>query len=400
MTHSFQQLEDDHGVCARMCARMNHKFSLNYDQILVKNGDSVAEECRGMVIRANDLDICPSAGDAWKDVVVGEVDIIAWPMNRFYNHGQDCGATVDWSDSNLRVYEKLDGTMIVMYWDEHYKQWLTGTRSVPEADLPICKDHISIGNTTFSGLFWTALEKTYDSLCGDVYDFCGWLSTSFDKDVTYVFELTSQFNRIVVQYNVTRATLLAARGVKTGIEIPIESINIPFIQKAASWSIKEPVALATFIDSADPAKLEGAVVCDSHFRRLKIKNKAWVMSSRAKNMVMVSPRNALEYIILGKLDDVIPLVEKDIGDKLLRMQYEFLKYCKSIDANFAEWAAEAAGSRKRFAELVMIDRAWGAPYFNLWEKKATDARSLITKMANDGKLSSSSLDIILSKFDH
>lgn len=53
LTHSFRQLEEEHGVCTRPNATFD-KFSLNYDQLLVKNGDPIAEQCRGLVIRPCD----------------------------------------------------------------------------------------------------------------------------------------------------------------------------------------------------------------------------------------------------------------------------------------------------------------------------------------------------------
>lgn len=396
-THSFQQLEDEHGVCVRF-SNDGTKFSANYDQILAKNGDPLTEQCRGMVLRPTQFDKS-TFGEAWKDAPVGDVEVLAWPMNRFYNHGDPAAADVDWSDPGLRVYEKLDGTMIVLYWDPLYVRWCAATRSVSNADFPIFAGHMEIGDATFSDLFLRALVETRKANSDDVT----WEVDGFDKvvhlnkEVTYVFELTSQFNRIVVKYDAPRATLLAARVTKEGFELPIEDLRLQHVQRPKTWELKDPTALAAFIDSADPAVLEGAVVCDSQFRRLKVKNKAWVMSSRAKEMVSSSPRTALECIILEKLDDVIPLVEKDIADKMLAMQDEFLSWCRRTDARFDEFKVEAAGSRKRFAEQVMLSGDWTAPYFQLWENRAPDTLSWVKMTSASGKLHSTSLDIILSK---
>jgi len=396
-THSFQNLEDEHGVCARPNAK-GDKFSLNYDQILVKNGDPIAEQCRGMVIRTK-LFNASTYGEVWKQHQVGDVDVIAWPMNRFYNHGQDCSADVDWSDPGLRVYEKLDGTMIVMYWDADDKRWHAATRSVPEADLPVRKDHMQIGDTTFSGLFWTALEKTYDANVGDVYDFESWFDAHFDKSHTYIFELTTPFNRVVVKYDTMKATLLASRHTSSGVEKSIEHIDIPHIDRPLSWSLREPNQLVSFINSADPAKLEGAVVVDSKFNRLKIKNKAWVLSSKAKDLVTCSRRSAILAIIENKIDDVMPLVEPDIRAELESMQVGVREYFKSIDRNFTEFKAGAASDRKSFAFQVMTSGDWTAPYFKLWEGKAPTALQWAQQQAEDKKLSDSSLDVILGKLN-
>jgi hypothetical protein len=400
-TKSFQQLEDEHGVCARPNSTFD-KFSLNYDQILVKNGDPVAEQCRGMVVRPHLSPQFWLACSDWKSVPVGACDVLAWPMNRFYNHGDAAGADVDWSDPGLRVYEKLDGTMMVVYWDPLQGRWHAGTRSVPEADLPIRVGHMEIGDMTFSELFFKALRETREAAEGKPLD---WEPTDFDKvvhlnkELTYVFELTTPYNRIVVKYDEPRVTLLAARHTATGRELPIESLRLQHVNRPKTWDLRSAAALDAFVNSADPSLLEGAVVCDSQFRRLKVKNKAWVLSSKAKDLVTVSRRSALLAIVKGEIDDVIPIVEKDIADELCRMQSALRDYMLSIDRNFSEFKARAAGSRKDFALMVTSSGDWTPPYFNMWEGRATTALGWAQAAAANGKLSDSTLDAILGRLD-
>ena len=113
-THTFQQLEDEHGVCARKSSD-GSKYSLNYDMIMVKSGDKLAEQCRGLIVRPWSWLGLVTAGEDWKNHVVGDTTTLAWPMDRFYNHGDAAGAQIDWSDPALRVLEKLDGTMVILY---------------------------------------------------------------------------------------------------------------------------------------------------------------------------------------------------------------------------------------------------------------------------------------------
>lgn len=391
-THTLQELELEHGVVGRLNVASN-KLSLNYDQILVKNGDPLAEQCRGMVVRP----AMPMTADDVLTRVVGEVDVLAWPMDRFYNLGDASGADVWWSDPELRVYEKLDGTMIVMYYDHALNQWFTATRSVSEADLPINAGHIEIGDMTFSGLFRLGLETTWKS----VYDpaTADEILSSFETDLTYVFELTSQHNRIVVKYDEPRVTLLAARHTGSGHEVSIHQLtsDLHWLPRPKTWSLKDPEAIAAFVNEADPAALEGAVACDSRYRRLKIKNKAWVLSSRAKDLVTTSRRNAVEAMLSGTIDDVIPLVAEDIGQELLAMQDRLRAYLKRVDANFNEWKAEADGSRKRFAELVNLSGDWATPYFQLMDGKGQGALDWAVSSQAAGRLSPRVLDTLLEK---
>jgi len=396
-THTFRQLEDEHGVCARPNAH-GDKFSLNYDQILVKNGDPLAEQCRGMVVRPMNLSF--PLGVDWKDLIVGDVAVLAWPMNRFYNHGDAAGAQVDWDDPGLRVYEKLDGTMMVVYWDPLHQRWFAGTRSVPEADLPICKDHMEIGDMTFSGLFFRALRETREEAEGKPLqrDPAGFDQVvHLNKELTYVFELTSQFNRVVVKYDAPRVTLLAARHTASGEELPIESLCLQHVNQPKTWNLRSVAALEAFVNNANPALLEGAVVCDSQFRRLKVKNKAWVLSSRAKDLVTCSRRAAVLAIINDQIDDVLSLVAPDIADELESMREAIGSYLTSIDNNFVSFRDQAGNDRKTFAMLVVGSGDWTPAYFSMWEKRSTSASEWIRSQAAAGKLNNNALDVILTK---
>lgn len=422
-THSFRQLEEEHGVCARPNSR-HDKFSLNYDMVMAKPGDRVSEQCRGLVLRP--VEALHVTG--WEDVIVGHTEVLAWPMERFYNHGDSNAATIDWADRGLRVYEKLDGTMIVVYWDPSHARWYAATRAVPEADHPMNGD---LDPMTFSDLFMCALRETREaaegrplpwarcSMCGvqrdeaahpdlpcpkddvtahdwsvvDGYD----RIVHLNKELTYVFELTSPKNRVVVRYDEPRVTLLAARHTQTGRELAIETMRLEHVRRPMTWEFKDVLALEGFVDRSDPAKLEGAVVCDSRFRRLKVKNKSWVLSSRAKDMVTVSRRSALEAIIMGKIDDVLPLLEETIAEKLLTMNDQARAYFVSVDRKFAMLHADAAGNRKHFAEQVLISDDWPTPYFNLWDKKAPTTLSWLQRLSTAQKLTSTMLDTILAR---
>ena len=407
-THSLHQLEEEHGVCARFSSD-GTKASLNYDQILAKSGDPLAEQCRGMIIRPGNvwfqsmLQFSLQNGDGkWKDCY-GPWDVLAWPMCRFYNHGDPSAADIDWSHPSLKVYEKVDGTCIILYWDPLHDKWHSATRSVPEADLPIQVGHMEIGDATFSDLFLRALVSTREEVSGKKVD---WEVTGPDKvihlnkEMTYVFELVSPYNQIVVVYPEPRVYLLAVRHVGTGKEVPIETLRLEHVRRPKTWEIRDVAALACFVDAANPAELEGAVACvqvGESFKRVKVKNKTYVLAHKSKDTVMSSQRNALEAVIREKVDDIVPLVPKEVQDKLLNMQAAFAQYCKEIDARFETFKTEANGSRKNFAQQVTTCGDWTAPYFNLWENRSRNAREWFTAACANGKLSDSSLDTILSK---
>jgi hypothetical protein len=404
-TKSFNDLKNEFGVNVRFSIDST-KASLNYDQFEAKSGVQLSDECRGMVIR-------PVMSTSSFDDVVGDCEVVAWPMNRFYNQGDPAAIEVDWSDSELKVFEKLDGTMIVVYWDEIKNQWCSATRAVPEADLPICKDHIEIGDATFSNLFQRACVETrqrkqpeyvnaFLNAFGRVPNRIDDVFYDLDKNMTYVFELTSQFNRVIVRYTEPNVTLLSIRDLRSGLELDVTDKRIPFsLQSYCSfpkiWHMSSPEAMTTFVNEANPAEMEGAVACDSRFNRNKCKNKAWVLSSRAKDLVTVSRRSGLEAIISGTIDDVLPLLERDIANELLKMQTQLLKYVHWVDERFQFIKDASQGNRKQFALQVIAGDAWPAPYFAMWENKATSTMNWLRNLAADDRLSSTALEVLLKK---
>lgn len=424
-THSFLELENEHGINVRPTETFD-KVSLNYDSIFSKNGNKVAEECRGLVIRPKNPNVLFAAGDNWKTQIVGDVQVIAWPLTRFYNFGDPSCAPIDWDDPKLSVYEKVDGTCIICYWDTNTKKWCAGTRSVSEANIPIMANHIEIGNMTFSQLFLKALYETRVELnggnqlawakcanCDCVYeratDTCvkekthSWYVDTIDKvlklnkELTYIFELVSPYNQIVVEYKKPQVYLLAARHTTSGKEIALNDIDLPHVYKPKMWNLKNSTAVCAFVNSMSPSELEGVVLCDSQFRRIKIKSMAYVLAHKSKDSLTASPRNALEAIILEKIDDVLPLVPEAVSSKLLDMQQKYAQYCKNIDAKFAQFYHEANGNRKRFAEQVLLDGDWNAPYFNLWENHARNTKDWIKVTCEKNRLSAATLDKIIAK---
>lgn len=392
-THSFAELFAEHGVKARLSTD-GSKASLNYDQIAIKNGDLLAEQCRGLIVRVN-----PD----------GTHGLLAWPMSRFYNEGDHHASEVNWQDPELKIYEKLDGTMCVLYFDPLKSDWFIATRSVPEADLPLSGGVMTSENITFSQLFWRALDATLNAQ-NLVPDASGLLpdATSVEmwkkklcRQITYVFELTSPLNRVVVKYDVERVTLIALRDLNTGrechdVEWYGRELGVP---TPKTWKLGNASAVHAFVSSCNPAELEGAVACDSSGRRVKVKSKAWVLASRSKDSVMTSRRGALESVLDGSIDDVIPLVAWEVGCELVKLRAKTREYFKGVDERFKQYMDESSGSRKTFAGFVMTNDEFAAVFFKMFTGEFKSSVDFIDSLQKAGKLNDSILDQLLSKID-
>src|SRR3990167_8417016 len=98
-TKSLNQLEEEHGVGASF-DKDKTKFSLNYSQINSRSTDSLANQCRGLILRWKDHSIALDNLD-----FVGETEVVAYPMNRFFNLGDGAATQIDWNSAS--VEEKL-----------------------------------------------------------------------------------------------------------------------------------------------------------------------------------------------------------------------------------------------------------------------------------------------------
>jgi len=391
-THSLRDLQEQHGVYASF-SKSGHKFSLNYDQIEAKESDPLSQECRGLILSAEDGRVftpVESEGRMKYDHhIPGKTKILAFPMKRFFNYGQGTAASINWYDPNLAVLEKLDGTLCIVYFDPWTNKWCVATRSVPEADLLMDN-----GIFTFRTLFEKALFDTTGGLPFDQF------AAMLDKNYTYCFELTTPYNRVVVFYPECHITLLAARKMSSLKEVNPTKAKIdviPVVQAHRFISINE---LVDWVSSLNPMEHEGVVVRDSDFNRIKVKNAAYVAYNKVRDALGTSERNCMELILSEKDDDVIPMLPEEIVKNLQKIKIGLQATIKLYDEAYIKAKAEAdsinAGDKKTFAILVTKNKElWNAPLFQMFDGRAQNMKDFIVKNRKDGTWSNSFLDKLL-----
>lgn len=372
LSHTLNDLARDHGVYARFSTKNPRKFTLNYDQLEAKDADVVSQECRGLVLMTDQ-----SLGSM--DVLVGSTTVLARPMTRFFNYGQGAAAEVDFNHPQTVIYEKLDGTLCIVYYDPILSNWCVATRSVPDADLAMD----GFGNQTFSDLFWRAFALTEGKK--DLLDSC--------RGMTFLFELCTPENQIVVRYTDYKVYLLAVRDAESGQEChPHEWNGVLSVPCAPTYKLGSVAELLDFVSGREPSQFEGVVVCDPHFRRVKVKNAGYLALNKIKDSVAKSPRAALEIVLLGQEDDVMPLVAPHIQEHLLGLKEKLRKLIHSIDE---EYDRIHHPDRKTFALAVSSGSGLMGPHMMRWGGKCSGARDWITSQRKDGSWSASFLDMLL-----
>lgn len=233
--------------------RKDSRILFKYSQIDSDFSLDIVKEARGLILE----DV------TWK--------IIAFPFKKFFNFGEIHADIIDW-DSAV-VTSKEDGSLIKVYFYNGWKVGTNGTIDAEDAELqtPLYNN--------FKELFNVAARNS---------------SFDFDKlDVryTYIMELCSKFNPIVVPYDEPKLFHIGTRNNITGKEEEIDiGIEKPKVYNLSS--LEDCISLAATFDF----KQEGFVVKDKNYNRIKIKSEDYVMAHHLISNHTVNMEKAIALI--------------------------------------------------------------------------------------------------------
>lgn len=221
-------------------------------------------EARGLIVK--------NCGGTYKEVCHG--------LNKFFNMEESNAASIDWAHG-FSVLEKMDGTNIRLWCDEG--KWHISTLGTIFAD-----------NDEYGMLFKKACSN----------DFAYYVS-ELDPSYTYVYELVGPLNRIVVRYDETAAYFICKRNLKSGLEhsTALEALRCG-IRVIPSYSVKNKWE-AILLQHGLPENVEGMVVCDSNFNRVKLKTDWYLVLHRVKGNGVCTVKRVVKLWQLEGLDDFI-----------------------------------------------------------------------------------------------
>lgn len=239
----------------------DQKFGRNLIMFKYSQQDSdfsndIVKECRGIILDEDTL------------------EPISVPYFKFFNVNEPNAADIDWSSAE--VLQKIDGSLIkiVKFSDQKI---LVSTNGVIDAFKCELNSQIGCPYNNFGELFWEAVRNQMIN-CGyslDENDPVKWLADKLLPNTTYMFELCSPYNRIIVPHKETKLYFHGWRDNKTLNEIPfVESDLISAFPIPKIYSLKslDECIAAT---QAMPWDEEGYVVVDKNFNRVKIKSPAY-----------------------------------------------------------------------------------------------------------------------------
>ena len=255
-----------------------HKILLKYDQLVSPTLMAFPEmqDCRGLVLEKG----------TWK--------VMCLSFRKFFNAGEGNAAKIDWRTA--RILEKLDGSMIQVYWDWYEEKWFAATTGTAEGEGEVNNKN----GTTFNDLFW----ETVDKVVRDKYGY-SFNEKLLNKNLIYVFELTTPYNIVVKPHGESSATVLTVRNRETLVELSGKdlelvalSIGIPLVKSYDLNATNVGQLLKTL--EGMPWHDEGYVVVDADFNRIKIKNPAYVAVHHLKgksaehNIMVIIKTNEIE----------------------------------------------------------------------------------------------------------
>ena len=269
-------------------------------------------------------------------IMDAEFNIVARPFPKFFNLEELVDASIP--NELFEVYEKMDGSLGILYWIDN--EALVATRGSFVSEQAIVATEL--------------LHTKY----ADSIPF-------LDKTKTYLFEIIYPENRIVLDYGTERKlVLLAIIDIQTGDEFPLEDIGFEIVKKYDGLNDLQK------LKALEEDNREGFVVKFKNGYRLKVKFEEYQRIH--KIVTQVSTLSIWEYIKEGQ--DLTPILEK-VPD-------EFYEWVKATHAellkNYAEIEVQAQKDFK-----VLENRKETALYFLTCEYPA-----ILFKMLDNQEYSS------------
>ncbi|MCL2233305.1 MAG: hypothetical protein FWB99_09540 [Treponema sp.] len=228
----------------------------------------------------------------------GTVKPYLMPFFKFMNYGENGADPIDWNNT-LYVRDKVDGSLLKLLKEPGNDLWTTNGSfdihvEVPEL-FPAQTDEQLPPPYTFASLRDYALRGHEDEI------------KRLPEGWTFMFELTSPYNRIIVPYRETKLFLLGCRdsqGREHTPEWAAENFGMSFATPKI-YRFKNIEEVLEYCKSVDTNDQEGVVVQDGNFNRVKIKTDHYRSLFFMKGEDHFSDARIFDAIKQGSIDDAL-----------------------------------------------------------------------------------------------
>ena len=285
----------------------------------------------------------------------GTVKPYLMPFFKFTNYGENGADPIDWNHT-LYVRDKLDGSLLKLLKEPDNDLWTTNGSfdinvEVPEL-LPAENDEHLPPPYTFASLRDYALHGHEEEI------------QRLPALWTFMFELISPYNRIIVPYRETKLVLLGCRdpqGLEHTPEWAAETFGMSFATPQI-YQLNSIDAVIAYCQSVETNDREGVVVQDRNFNRIKIKTDHYRSLFFLKGEDHFSDERIFSAIKQGSIDDALaawpeirPRTE-EITAEWIGFRNAIAGLCGKAAAYYQDCRKECADpkeAKKRYALFVM-----------------------------------------------
>jgi RNA ligase len=266
-------------------------------------GSAVRRECRGLIFNTE------------------TGNLISHPYHKFFNAGEK--EETQLNKINLYephiVLEKLDGSMI---------------RPIPTPE----------GFRLATKMGVTEVAMNAEVFIADKPHYARFIHKCLLMNVTPLFEWVSRKNRIVVDYPTDNLILTGMRYNDTGKYIDYQIMmdyatawNIPVVQAVDGLAVQNIELFVKQVREWDDG--EGVVVRFDNGGMVKIKADDYVLRHKSKDSIS-QEKNVLQTILEDAVDDLVPLLTPEDGERLRSFQGAFWKGLDEVAYEMAELFVE------------------------------------------------------------
>lgn len=308
--------------------------------------DPIVQEARGIII---DIENC---------------DVVCWPFRKFGNYNESYADKIDWNTA--RVQDKIDGSIIKLWWNRMTGKWQFSTNGTINADT-------ALANQMTQETFLDVIRKA-DNYCEIILRL-----PIFNKDYTFIFELVSPETQVVVKYPKPHLCHIGTRSNISGQEMDSD-IGIEKPKEYPLKSLDDCVTAAGELNKSDDGqvhgvKKEGFVVVDGNWNRIKIKSPDYLMLHRMSSNTNFSKERIISIIRDGSVS-VQDICEdfpnfahyfKFYDFKISELEYQAKVFCDLTDRIFEEYSRE----RKAVANIIKKHRLAPIGFMHLDSEKSS-----------------------------
>ena len=281
-----------------------------------------------------------------RGLVVGECGrILARPLPKFFNHYEINDLNM-LQDDEYEVYEKIDGSLVIMFYYENNPIFYTRGSFISEQSVR--------GEEIF--------RRMYNHI-------------STNKECTYCFEVIYPKNKIVVNYgDLESLFLISITNTSSGEEINIGGCDFKTVSKIDAKSIK------AFLSGSEELNKEGYVVkyTKGFAKPLRVKYKfdSYIKKHKGKSLSKTMIKQSMKKMININLDNIpdecyeeVKKIKKELEDEFhiqrMKIEKQYLRIVNQTNISIRDVIEEIKKSEHSSILFAMYRKK---PYdFLVWK---------------------------------